>query len=288
MKRITPLILFVLALGLALAVVPGALASDGPHGSIAGRVMTGNNLTYSDISVVLVNATNTSQVFSNLTSKVDSNGFFQLTNVPFGDYKAMAQGPFLASGMSNHVNVTEAVTYWCAVALTTAPYYSNTTVTKNPIPLEGATTEIIVTVYDYWKNPVGAGLFVELTTTAGTLKPYWGTTDEKSQFHSILTSPDNGSYAEIQPYSMFDNATYYPLQKIDSSGQVLPAPSPMPSPTAIPSVTPTPVPSPTAEPTAAPNATATPTSTPKPTPGFEIAFALASLGIVAFACKKFK
>jgi PGF-CTERM protein len=42
------------------------------------------------------------------------------------------------------------------------------------------------------------------------------------------------------------------------------------------------------EPTAAPNATATPTPTPKPTPGFEIAFALVSLGAVAIASRKLK
>jgi hypothetical protein len=285
MRNIAPILIFVLALGLALVLVPGTLASDGPYGSIAGRVMTGSNITYSDISVVLVNATNTSEIIPNFTSQVDSNGFFQFTQVPFGDYKAMARGPFLASGMSNHVNITEDVTYWCAISLTSAPYYSNTTVTKNPIPLEGAKTEITVTVYDYWKNPVGQGLFVELTTTAGTLSPYWGQTDEKSQFQSTLTSPDNGSYAEIQPYSLFDNGTYYPLLKIDSlSGEVMPTPSAIPSPTAIPTATPAPTAAPNV--TATPTPAASPTATAKPTPGFEVVLATMAFGAAAIAFRR--
>ena len=133
--------------------------------------------------------------------------------MPNGTYKALAYGPYLSAGMSNNVTVDENVTYYCAIVLVPQPYYGNMTVSENPIGLEGEKTEITITVYDYWENPVGPGWMVTTHTTAGTLDPLYGLTDANSQFRTTLTSPDNGSYAEINEFIRGWNGTYYPLQK---------------------------------------------------------------------------
>ncbi|HEY3273911.1 MAG TPA: PGF-CTERM sorting domain-containing protein [Methanocella sp.] len=288
MKLITPLNLFVLVLAVALAIglatLPDAVAStDGVHGYISGRVTTTHGVNVTSINVILVNASNTSEKIPGFSTTVDQLGFYQFLDVPNGTFSVLAYGPYLSAGKSNNITVDENVTYWGAIVLVPQPYYGNMTVSENPIPLEGAKTEITITVYDYWENPVGPGWMVTTHTTAGTLDPLYGLTDANSQFRTTLTSPDNGSYAEINEFIRGWNGSYYPLQKRITVVEATPTPTPTPnpSPTAQPSVTPTPVP------TAAPNATATPvpsaspTATAKPTPGFELAFGL--IGIVAAA-----
>jgi hypothetical protein len=113
------------------------------------------------------------------------------------------------------------------IVLKPEPFYGNMTVTQNPIPLEGATTEIIITAFDFWENPIGPGIMISVHTTAGKLDPLYGLTDANSQFRTTLTSPDNGSYAEIQEFARGWNGTYYPLQKrIETVTTVTPTPSP--------------------------------------------------------------
>jgi PGF-CTERM protein len=286
MKLITPLKLIVLLLAMVALAIPGALASqDGVHGYISGRVTTTHDLNMTEISVILVNASNTSEEIPGYSASVDKFGFFQFLDVPNGTYKAVAWGPYLSAGSSNNLTIDDNVTYYCAIVLVPQPYYGNMTVSKNPIDLEGDTTVITITVYDYWENPVGPGWMVTTHTTAGTLDPLYGLTDANSQFKTTLTSPDNGSYAEVEDFVRGWNGTYYPLmRRIQVEDDTpTPTPTPNPSPTAQPSATPTPVP------TAIPNATATPvpcaspTSTAKPTPGFEIAFGLIAI-VAAAAC----
>jgi len=284
MKLIPPIKLTVLALALVALATPGALANPGGvHGYISGRVTTMHDVNMTDISVFLVNASNTSEEIPGFNGSCDQFGFFQFVDVPNGTYKAFAWGPYLSAGSSNNITVDDNVTYPAAIVLVPQPFYGNITVSKNPIPLEGATTQITITVYDYWNNPVGAGWMVSTHTTAGTLDPLYGLTDANSQFKTTLTSPDNGSYAEINEFVRGWNGTYYPLQKNVTVAEATPVPSATPSPTGQPSATPT------AAPTAAPNATATPapsaspTATAKPTPGFELAFGLIAF-VAAAAC----
>jgi PGF-CTERM protein len=284
MKRITPLLLFIFALALALVALPDALASPaGVHGYISGRVTTMNNVNVTDISVILVNASNTSEEIPGYSSSVDQFGFFQFLDVPNGTFKALAYGPYLSAGVSNNVTVDDNVTYYCAIVLVPQPYYGNMTVSENPIPLEGAKTDITITVYDYWENPVGPGWMVTTHTTAGTLDPLYGLTDANSQFRTTLTSPDNGSYAEINEFIRGWNGTYYPLQKRITVVEATPTPTPNPSPTAQPSATPTPAPTATPNATATPVPSSSPTATAKPTPGFEAAFGLIAI-VAAAAC----
>jgi hypothetical protein len=288
MKLISPLNLIVLVLALAALAIPGALASPGGvHGYISGRVTTASHsVNMTDVSVILVNASNTSEELPGYQASVDQFGFFQFIDVPNGTYKAVARAPYLSVGSSNNVTVDDNVTYYCAIVLVPQPYYGNMTVSRNPIPLEGAKTEITITVYDYWENPMGPGWMVTTHTTAGTLDPLYGLTDANSQFKTTLTSPDTGSYAEISEFVRGWNGSYYPLQKRITVVNATPAPTLNPSPTAQPSVTPTPLPSATPTPTATPNATATPTATAKPTPGFDVLFVAAALGASAIALRK--
>ena len=295
MKLITPLNLIVLVLALvmalALTALPDAVASaDGVHGYISGRVTTTHGANVTDISVILVNASNTSEEMPGYVSSVDQFGFFQFLDVPNGTFKALAYGPYLSAGVSNNVTVDDNVTYYCAIVLVPQPYYGNMTVSENPIPLEGAKTEITITVYDYWENPVGPGWMVTTHTTAGTLDPLYGLTDANSQFRTTLTSPDNGSYAEINEFIRGWNGTYYPLQKritvVEATPTPTPTATPNPSPTAQLSATPTPVPTVSPNATATPVPSASPTATAKPTPGFEIAFAAMAIGVSAIAFRK--
>jgi len=299
MKLITPINLIVLVLALVLALslaaLPDAVASaDGVHGYISGRVTAVNNANVTDINVILVNASNTSEEIANYSSPVDQFGFFQFLAVPNGTYKALAYGPHLSAGMSNNITIEDNVTYAAAIVLVPQPYYGNMTVSKNPLDLEGAKTEITITVYDYWENPVGPGWMVTTHTTAGTLDPLYGLTDANSQFRTTLTSPDNGSYAEINEFIRGWNGTYYPLQKRITVVEATPMPTPTPTPTPTPNPSATPSPTPyatptgqaTPSPTAAPDATAIPTATAKPTPGFEIAFAAMAIGVTAIAFRK--
>jgi PGF-CTERM protein len=282
MKSIIPPILFIFTLALLMVAVPAALASqDGVHGYVSGRVTTIHDLNMTDISVFLVNASNTSEEIPGFTASVDQFGFFQFLDVPNGTYKAVAWGPYLSAGSSNNITIDDNVTYYCAIVLVPQPFYGNMTVSKNPIDLEGDTTVITITVYDYWENPVGPGWVVTTHTTAGTLDPLMGLTDANSQFRTTLTSPDNGSYAEVEDFVRGWNGTYYPLMQRITVEDVTPTPTPNPSPTAQPSVTPTPAPTATPNATATPAPSASPTATAKPTPGFELAFGL--IGIVAAA-----
>jgi hypothetical protein len=285
MKRITLLILLTLIFALGAIAAPAAAA--GANGSISGHVATVQNVTMSQIKVILVNATNMSEDIPGFNATPDGNGFFQFINVPEGSYKAFAWGPFLAAGMSNNITVVPNETSDCAIVLKPEPFYGNITVTQNPIPLEGATTEIIITAYDFWENPIGPGVMISVHTTAGRLDPLYGLTDANSQFRTTLTSPDTGSYAEIQEFARGWNGTYYPLQKrIESVTSVTPTPGPTATPNPSPTVTPQPTATP--EPTATPNATATPapTASPTATPGFELAFAVVAIGAAAIAFRK--
>jgi hypothetical protein len=287
MKLITPLNLIVFVLALAVLAIPGAFASqDGVHGYISGRVTAMHDVNMTDISVILVNSSNTSEEMPGFSASVDQFGFFQFIDVPNGTYKAMAWGPYLSAGSSNNITVDDNVTYTAAIVLVPQPYYGNMTVSKNPIPLEGATTEITITVYDYWEEPVGAGWMVTTHTTAGTLDPLYGLTDANSQFRTTLTSPDNGSYAEINEFVRGWNGSYYPLQKRVTVVDVTPTPTPGPSPTAGPSATPTPAPTATPNATATPVPSASPTATATPTPGFEIALGLIAIVAAAACCKR--
>lgn len=287
MMRVTPPKLLILILALAAIVAVTATdavaGTDGVYGHISGQVATSRNVSMSNVSVFLVNASNTSERIPGFTTPVDQNGFFQFTEVPNGTYKAAAWGPYLSMGFSTNITIEDDVTYSATILLVPQPYWGNMTVSRNPIPLEGAKTEITVTVYDYWENPVGPGWKISMHTTAGTLDPTVGFTDENSQFRTTLTSPDSGSYAEITEHVRGWNGTYYPLQKRMTVVDATPTASP--SPTARPSVTPTPLPSATPTPTVAPNATTAPTATAKPTPGFEIALAILAFGAIAIASR---
>jgi hypothetical protein len=287
MKSINLLMLLILTLALGMIAIPAAASGTDTNGSISGHVATVQNVTMSEIKVILVNASNMSEDISGFNATPDNNGFFLFNNVPFGSYKAFAWGPFLAAGMSNNITIDDNVTYTCAIVLKPEPFYGNMTVTQNPIPLEGATTEIIITAFDFWENPIGPGIMISVHSTAGTLDPLYGLTDANSQFRTTLTSPDNGSYAEIQEFARGWNGTYYPLQKrIETVTTVTPTPSPtataQPSPTVTPQATATPTP------TATPNATATPAPTPAPTPvpGFELVFAAMAFCATAIAFRK--
>ncbi|OPY29794.1 MAG: hypothetical protein A4E28_00696 [Methanocella sp. PtaU1.Bin125] len=287
MKRITLLILLTLALATAAMAVPAAAA--GTNGSISGHVSTVHNVTMADINVILVNATNMSEDIPGFNATPDSNGFFQFTDVPAGSYKAFAWGPFLAAGMSNNITVVANETSQCAIVLKPEPFYGNISVTQNVIPLGGATTEITITAYDFWENPIGPGIMISVHTTAGTLDPLYGLTDANSQFKTTLTSPDSGGYAEIQEFARGWNGTYYPLQKrIESVTTVTPTPGPSATPTPAPTATPQPTATPEPTATPAPTATATPAPTASPTaaPGFELAFAVAAIGAAAIAFRK--
>jgi hypothetical protein len=284
MKLITPLILFVLAVALVALLPPGMAAGAGSvHGYISGRVTTTHNVSLTDVSVILVNASNTSEDIAGFKVTCDQNGFFQFLDVPAGNYKAFAWGPYLSAGMSNNITIEDNVTYSCAVVLVPEPYYGNIAASQTSIPLEGGTTQLTITVYDYWENPVGPGKMITTHTTAGLLDPPYGMTDERSQFKTTLTAPDNGSYAEIQEFARGWNGTYYPLQKRIEAA----APTPTPTPTAQPSVTPTPVPSatPLPTPTVTEPGTPTPATSPtaKPTPGFELALGLIALSLVGLS-----
>ena len=284
MKSITPILMFVLVLVLGGDGHTGCAASqDGVHGYISGRVTTTARCDMTDISVLLVNASNTSEEIPGFSASATSSASSSSLDVPNGTFKAVAWGPYLSAGSSNNITVNDNVTYYCAIVLVPQPYYGNMTVSKNPIDLEGDTTVITITVYDYWENPVGPGWMVTTHTTAGMLDPLYGLTDANSQFRTTLTSPDNGSYAEVEDFVRGWNGTYYPLMKRITVEDVTPTPTPNPSPTAQPSATPTPVPTATPNETATPVPCASPSATAKPTPGFELAFGLIAI-VAAAAC----
>ncbi|HUL61880.1 MAG TPA: carboxypeptidase-like regulatory domain-containing protein, partial [Methanocella sp.] len=256
MKRITPLILFVLAVALVVLLAQDVMADTGSvHGYISGRVTTTRNVSLADISVILVNASNTSQDVPGFNASCDQFGYFQFLDVPAGNYKAFAWGPYLSAGISNNVTVEDNVTYMCAVVLVPEPYYGNITSSRRSIS-PGETAELTITVYDFWETPVGPGKMVSLSIVGGSpvnLNPPYGLTDGHSQFKTTLTAPDNGSFTELQEFARGWNGTYYPLQKrIEAAAAT-------PTPTASPSPAPTAAPNATATPTTAPNATATPT-----------------------------
>ncbi|MGA9139818.1 MAG: PGF-CTERM sorting domain-containing protein [Methanocella sp.] len=274
-----------LVLSLGVIAAPASAQSVATNGSISGHVATVQNVTMSQITVILVNASNTSEDIPGFETAPDASGYFQFIDVPFGNYQAFAWGPFLSAGMSNNITVDANVTYPCSIILKPEAFYGNMTVSQNPIPLEGATTEITITAYDFWEHPIGPGIMISVHTTAGTLNPLYGYTDANSQFRTTLTSPDTGSYAEIQEYAEGWNGTFYPLQKrVESVTTITPTPSPTATVTPAPNATPTG--SVTPSPTAVPNATATPVPTPTPTPGFEIAFAVVAVGAAAIAFRK--
>lgn len=289
MKLLTPLMIIVAMMTVAATAAPAAsTAQSAVSGAISGHVSTSYAVPMSGVQVMLVNASNTSESIGNFTASVDQNGFFQFTGVPAGNYKAFAWGPHLATGVSSNISVAENVTYNCAVVLVPEPYYSNMTVSKNPIYLEGDTTQITVTLYDYWDNRMKDGWMVSMYTTAGRLDPPYGLTSSNGQFTTTLISPDTGDYATVNVSVRAKNGTYYPTQKRIEAVTVNATPTPAPTATAQPT------PAPTA--TAQPNATAvptpigsplpTPTPTATPAPGFETLAALAVIGIVAFAIGK--
>lgn len=289
MKPITPLKIFMILMVLAPVALPASAASpDTVHGGVSGHVSTSYNVPMADVQVMLVNASNTSETIGNFSMAVDSNGFFQFTGVPSGDYKAFAWGSHLATGMSNNISVSENVTYNCAVVLVPEPFYSNMTVSRNPIYLEGDTTQITVTLYDYWENRMKDGWMVTMSTTAGRLDPPYGLTTDNGQFTTTLISPDVGNYATVSPFARGKNGTYYPLQKRIEAVNLNATPTPAPTATAQPSPTVTVSPNATAVPT--PIGSPLPTSTPAatPTPGFESLAALAALGTIVIAARQKK
>jgi hypothetical protein len=286
MKCITPILLLTLVFALGVIATPAAAQGLATNGSISGHVATVQNVTMSQIKVILVNASNTSESIPGFETAPNENGNFQFTDVPNGTYRAFAWGPFLAAGMSSDIPVVDNVTYTCSVILKPEAFYGNMTVSQNPIPLEGATTEITITAYDFWENPIGPGVMISVHTTAGWLDPLYGYTDANSQFKTTLTSPDIGSYAEIQEFAQGWNGTFYPLQKRVQVVTATVTPTPAPTATVTPAPNATPTGTATPSPTAVPNATATPVPTPTPAPGFEMVFAIAAIGFVALALRK--
>jgi len=297
MKRITPLILFVLAVALVVLLAQDVMADTGSvHGYISGRVTTTRNVSLADISVILVNASNTSQDVPGFNASCDQFGYFQFLDVPAGNYKAFAWGPYLSAGISNNVTVEDNVTYMCAVVLVPEPYYGNITSSRRSIS-PGETAELTITVYDFWETPVGPGRMISLSITGGSpvnLNPPYGLTDANSQFKTTLTAPDNGSYTEIQEFARGWNGTYYPLQKRLEEVAATPTPTATPAPNATATPAPTAAPSATVTPTAVPSATPTPTptaspiatATPTPTPGFELALGLIAIAAAAICIRK--
>ncbi|WP_230739805.1 carboxypeptidase-like regulatory domain-containing protein [Methanooceanicella nereidis] len=289
-RKYAPMILIIFTLlACGYFFIASAAAQSPTNGSVSGKVSTNVGLLPEETRVTLLNATNTSIAYDEFNTTVDNEGFFIFANVPAGNYTAYAWSPYHSEGMSNSFTVTPGSTASCGIILLAKPYYADITAKPGTVYLGGYKSDINVYVYDYMGNPVGAGWFITMHTTAGTLDPTYAETDANGSLRTSLISPESGSYAEISVYAKSSNGTYYQLQ----SAAKMPTPTPEPSPTATPAASPTveptitPTPEPTEVPTVTATATATPVPTPTPTPGFELIAVLCAIGFLA-AIRKFK
>lgn len=277
------LLLMILACGFIFSSSANAQSTI-VNGSISGKVTATYGLMPEETYVALVNATNTSQDYPDFNKTVDKDGFFIFTNVPPGQYIAVAWSPYHSEGFSNAFNVTPQGTASVGIILMAKPYYAEIAAKPGTVYLGGYKSDITIKAFDYWGNPVGAGWFITLGTSAGTLSPEYGDTDKNGTFKTVLTSPQNGSYAVINVFAKARNGTYYPLLENASvtSPDATPtpvAPTPVPTPTPAPTITATPAPTATPEPTSTPVPTAT------PTPGFELMTLAGAIAILVIVRK---
>jgi hypothetical protein len=279
MRRIIPpLFLIVFAVLVWVCLLSPATAASEKGGSISGKVFfnTGNQNVPNGTIISLVNASNVSEYFTNITP--DQNGFFQFTNVSFGYYRVYAWSPYYVEGYSAAVNVTSNDTYTASVVLLAMPYYANITASTQYV-LYNSKSDITVQVADYWGRPVGSGWQILLRTTVGMMDPDSAYTDKDGKVFSKIAWVDNTTPAEITAFAISSNSSSYGL--LENIVTVTPTPGANATPTATPSVTPTAVPdaTATATPTVIPTATAVPTPTATPTPGFELIAGLLAIGL---------
>lgn len=262
-----------------------AAAQIPPAGSIAGMVLSSNGKFFpAETRVTLVNASNVSEEFTQFNTTVDGSGYFIFTQVPPGTYKALAWSPQHRSAYSSVMNVTANSTSSASIVLVPKPIYCIVESEYDYLPPSVSSTNIVVTVYDWWNQTVAPGLYLSIDATAGTLNPTNGTTNADGKVFTTLSRSDyGGASAEISVHYKDENGLFHRLgQKAAVKPSISPSPTPTPSPTATPSPTPTP----SATPTATPTPTPTPTPTAKATPGFELAAALGAIGLITLLRRK--
>lgn len=245
------------------------------NGSITGNVMSTAGSLPEETRVTLVNASNTTQDFPQFNTTLDKNGYFQFTNVPPGEYIALAWSPYHFDGMSGNITVTPRATSTSSIVLMAKPYYAKLSTEPAVVYQGGQKATITARVYDRYGNQIGKGQYVSFHTTAGTLEPTGAETDADGVVKVSLISPSNVSHAIVSSFAKTPDGQFYPLYENMTE---TPTPTPTVSPTPAATVTPTPTveasPSPTVEPTATPVPTAT------PAPGFGLITVFLAAGLI--------
>ncbi|HMK46432.1 MAG TPA: carboxypeptidase-like regulatory domain-containing protein [Methanocella sp.] len=257
------------------------------NASISGKVSSSTGVSINGTQVMLVNASNTSEAIDNFTMQVGTDGFYQFTNVPAGNFSVFAWAPMYSTGISNPIETTGSVSYTANVVLEPEPYYVDIQTSSTSIPLETGKATVTFTIYDYWMKKIGKGWFITTYSTQGQLDPLYGYTNDDSQFVTTLSAPMEGNMTTINISAKALNGTYYPLQMAPSNTTATTVPFVSPSPNATVNATATPQANATGMPSRTATATAASSPTTVPTPGFEIIAALGGIGL-AVAYRKLR
>ena len=289
MKRPYLFVILLVAGLLAFAFCVSPALSQVPGASISGRIQTNTASFPNDTFVELVDPANYSHEYSYYNTTPDSTGFFQFTNVTFGNYAVYAYAPYYSWGVSSPMNITDNSTYTASIILLAEPEYADFNPGTVAVSYNGV-ADINVTIYDHWGNVV-PNWYITLDVTSGIQpSPSMGTTDKNGNFKATVPYQDNVGPTAITVWAKAANGSYYELQ-----GGTLPTATPVPTATTL---APSPATNatntsagntttPSAIATATPPASATTTPTPTPAPGFELLAGIIAIGI-AIAITKIK
>ena len=188
MKRpFIPLILIAAGL-LALAACISPVLSQVPGASISGKIQTNTATFPNNTFVELVNPANYSQEYTQYNTTPDNNGYFQFTNVTFGNYSVFAYAPYYSWGVSAPMNITDNTTYTASVVMLAEPVYADFNPGSVVVSYNGV-SEINVTIYDHWGNVVPNWYIVLQATSGKQPDPSAGYTDKNGNFKSSIPVP---------------------------------------------------------------------------------------------------
>jgi hypothetical protein len=292
MKRpFIPLILIAVGL-LALAACISPALSQVPGGSISGRIQTNTATFPNNTFVELVNPANYSEEYTQYNTTPDNDGFFQFTNVSFGDYSVFAYAPYYSWGLSSPLHITDNTTYTASVIMLAEPVFADFNPGSVVVSYNGV-SEINVTIYDHWGNVVPTWYIVLQSSSGKQPDPSAGYTDKNGNFKSSIPYQENVGQPAVTAWAKAANGSYYELQ-----GGELPTVTPSATPSTIASNNTS-----NATVTASPNSTApvnatvtvvatgkpsaVPMGTAKPTPGFELIAGILAI-CIAIAISKIK
>ena len=229
MKRpFIPLIIIAAGL-LALTICISPVLSQSLGASISGKVQTNTGNVPNVTFVELVNPSNLSQEYTQYNTTPDKDGFFQFTNVSYGDYSVFAYAPYYSWGISAPMNITDNTTYTASVVMLAEPVYADFNPGNVAVSYNGV-SPINVTIYDHWGNVV-PNWYIVLQATGKQPDPSAGYTDNNGNFKSTVQYQDNVGSSVVTVWAKAANGSYYELQ-----GGTLPTATPTTMPTSMPPV----------------------------------------------------